>query len=417
MDKIDLFFLFITYLLRMTLTLLLPSSRSYYDYWFHTCDNFQLRADLSKWIRFLPGMAVCAGLYMLHIMLKLLVGIVQRVPGSSIILFWPRFYWHIMTDLNGRSVYAMLMDPRCTTMRLPRDLPTVSRITRRQFHAKGRYRIQPTASRLGVLSSYQVYGAYAHLGNTGAPNHAVAAVSTAAQSLYFDDPLRISTAYTYFRELAREPPDNALTSLLIFLGIVLINIALVAYGFWAIRRHKQKQPVGAKRAALASSDLTQQSGDDKTQFFDTDGIPFVIDNSATCIICNDRSQFVGNLRAETTSVETSHGSADSDYVGTITIRLTTDVGDTMAYQIPNAIYNPSSPFNILGIPYLGKFFGTTNPIPSYDDDGTFVHSSATRTHFVWDDHGKHERSFTHDNHLLPVLTLESGVGYFHAFCT
>jgi hypothetical protein len=29
--------------------------------------------------------------------------------------------------------------------------------------------------------------------------------------------------------------------------------------------------------------------------FDTDGIPFIIDNLATCIICNVRSLFVGEF--------------------------------------------------------------------------------------------------------------------------
>jgi hypothetical protein len=59
--------------------------------------------------------------------------------------------------------------------------------------------------------------------------------------------------------------------------------------------------------------------------FDTDGIPFIIDNLATCIICNVRSLFVGELRAENFAVETVHGSASrKHYAGTICLELVDD---------------------------------------------------------------------------------------------
>jgi hypothetical protein len=155
---------------------------------------------------------------------------------------------------------------------------------------------------------------------------------------------------------------------------------------------------------------------DTYQSFDSNGIPFVIDNSATCIICNDRSQFVGPLRVQHTSVETTHSTASSVYAGTIAIRLTANAGQTFEYHVPNAIYDPNSPFNILGIPFLGDYFGTKDTIPNRDDDGMYVKLSASKTTFVWD-HGQHSRDFTYDARSLPVLTLDTGVGYFQAFCT
>ena len=94
---------------------------------------------------------------------------------------------------------------------------------------------------------------------------------------------------------------------------------------------------------------------DTSQSFDSDGIPFVIDNSATCIICNDRSQFVGPLRVQHTSVETTHGTASLVYAGTIAIHLMTNAGQTFESHVPNAIYDPNLPLNILGIPFLGDF--------------------------------------------------------------
>ncbi|KAL7432992.1 hypothetical protein ACHAXH_001930 [Discostella pseudostelligera] len=127
-------------------------------------------------------------------------------------------------------------------------------------------------------------------------------------------------------------------------------------------------------------------------------------------------QFVGNLRVQPVNVETTHGTGNSDYVGTIMIRLTTDQGETLVYHILDAVYAPDSPFNILGIPFLGEYFGAHNPVPSKDDDGTYIRSSASKSHFVWD-HGKHERHFLHDDRSLPVLVLENGIRYFQAFCT
>ena len=38
---------------------------------------------------------------------------------------------------------------------------------------------------------------------------------------------------------------------------------------------------------------------------DTDGIPFIIDNSATGAICNDRSLFVGQFRTQNVAIETA----------------------------------------------------------------------------------------------------------------
>ena len=89
----------------------------------------------------------------------------------------------------------------------------------------------------------------------------------------------------------------------------------------------------------------------------------------------------------------------------------TNDGQSFEYHVPNAIYDPNFPFNILGIPFLGDFFGSGNSPPTRDDEGTYVCSSASKTKFVWD-HGRHSQDFPHDARSLPVLTLDSGFGYF-----
>ncbi|KAL7526547.1 hypothetical protein ACHAXR_003319, partial [Thalassiosira sp. AJA248-18] len=81
-----------------------------------------------------------------------------------------------------------------------------------------------------------------------------------------------------------------------------------------------------------------------------------------------------------------------------------------------AVYDPKSPFNILGIPCLGEFFGKDDLEGLPDDDGTWIKSSATQSQLTWD-HGKHTRHFRHGARRLPELTLESGFGYFSSFCT
>ena len=168
------------------------------------------------------------------------------------------------------------------------------------------------------------------------------------------------------------------------------------------------------RSYFVHGGVCKESSDSR---FDSDGIQFVIDNSATCIICkNDRSLFVGPMRIQHTSVETTHGTASSLYAGTIAIRLTTDAGNTFEYHIPNATYDPNSPFNILGIPFLGVYFGAKDTVLNRDDNGTYVQSSISKTTVVWD-HGQHSRDFTHDAHSLPVLTLDTVVEYFQTFCT
>ena len=121
--------------------------------------------------------------------------------------------------------------------------------------------------------------------------------------------------------------------------------------------------------SLAANDF--QEGTNISFFVDFDGIPFVIHNSATCIICNDLAQFFRNLRAKKSSVETTHGLALADYVGTISIIITTNNGERMQYHIPNIIYNPNPPYNILGISFFGKFLGKDDkPYPTSDDVGT-----------------------------------------------
>jgi hypothetical protein len=97
----------------------------------------------------------------------------------------------------------------------------VSRETRRQYLAKGKVKLQPMWASLNVFTSYQVQGAYAHLGQT--MNEKVhEALRVAASAIYFDDPLRMSIPYEYLAKRLPEPPDNAFMTGLAFIAIAAI---------------------------------------------------------------------------------------------------------------------------------------------------------------------------------------------------
>jgi hypothetical protein len=90
--------------------------------------------------------------------------------------------------------------------------------------------------------------------------------------------------------------------------------------------------------------------------FESNGIPFIIDNSATCIISNVRLLFVGNMKPKTSHIETvSRDGTETQYCGTIRLELTDDANIKHTCDVPNAIYDPYTNFNILGIPFLGDF--------------------------------------------------------------
>ena len=83
----------------MTVTLLYLASsltRRVYNYWFNTSDNAQMREDVSAWTIHIILYAIMTLLYALHMLLKFTVAAVQMLPFSSIILYWPKFYWSIL---------------------------------------------------------------------------------------------------------------------------------------------------------------------------------------------------------------------------------------------------------------------------------------------------------------------------------
>jgi hypothetical protein len=101
MSKIDLPFLLIAYLLRLTqlfLFLYATYSSRLYNYWFHTNDVLALSRDPICWAIYIFPSTTCFMLQDLHILLKLIVGLIQLLPFWAFLSFWPHLYLLILTN-------------------------------------------------------------------------------------------------------------------------------------------------------------------------------------------------------------------------------------------------------------------------------------------------------------------------------
>ena len=116
-------------------------------------------------------------------------------------------------------------------------------------------------------------------------------------------------------------------------------------------------------------------------------------------------------------LETAEGTSTKTHLaGSLRLVLTDDFNEHHSYVVPNCVFDPDTPMNILGIPALGAFFNDSATADSpHDKDGTTITSGASRSLLVWD-HGKHERHFMHSSSRMPELHLYVGHGYFDAFC-
>ena len=78
---------------------------------------------------------------------------------------------------------------------------------------------------------------------------------------------------------------------------------------------------------------------------DTDGVYFIIDNSANGGICNIKSMFVGDFERHRVTLVTAYGrTTTKKLVGTICLVLKDDEEKkTWSYDIPDVVYDPELP--------------------------------------------------------------------------
>ena len=80
---------------------------------------------------------------------------------------------------------------------------------------------------------------------------------------------------------------------------------------------------------------TAADPNEKAFSWDTDGIPFVVDNSETAIISNERRLFQGPLTPTRVTLETADGfSTKTQLVGICRLVLTDNTNINYTYYVP-----------------------------------------------------------------------------------
>jgi hypothetical protein len=67
-------------------------------------------------------------------------------------------------------------------------------------------------------------------------------------------------------------------------------------------------------------------------------------------------------------------------VGTIHLVLKDDEGKTWSYDIPDVVYDPELPYNLSGIPFLGKYFAKIDETNEFDEEA-WIQSTSTSSLF------------------------------------
>jgi hypothetical protein len=110
---------------------------------------------------------------------------------------------------------------------------------------------------------------------------------------------------------------------------------------------------------------------------DTDGVCFIIDNSANSGVCNIKSIFVRNYERHRVTLVTAYGRITTKkLVGTICLVLKDDEGKPWSYDIPDVVYDQESPYSLLSIPFLGKYFARNDEATKFDEQ-TWIQSTST----------------------------------------
>jgi hypothetical protein len=140
---------------------------------------------------------------------------------------------------------------------------------------------------------------------------------------------------------------------------------------------------------------------------DTDGVYFIINNSANAGICNMKSVFVGDYERQIVTLVTAYGRTTTmKLVGTIRFILKDDKEkpDHVTFLM---LSDPESPYSLLGMSFFGKYFARNDEENEFDEQ-TWIQSASTTSLFQRDHHGKHQRYFKHGNTYLPELITNEG---------
>ena len=121
------------------------------------------------------------------------------------------------------------------------------------------------------------------------------AVVAATVAVFYDDPLHLAIPYIYFMEILPDPPAGLLKSMLSFILILFVYLYPILRGLISLwmklilkifvnhgRRRRKRHTFFLK---IHMRVFAADAGKGASPFsWDTDGIPFIVDNSAIAII-------------------------------------------------------------------------------------------------------------------------------------
>ena len=106
---------------------------------------------------------------------------------------------------------------------------------------------------------------------------------------------------------------------------------------------------------------------------------------------------VGDFERHRVTLVTAYGRTTTlKLVGTICLVFKDDKGKTWSFDIPDVVYDKESPYCLLGIPFLGKYFARNDEANEFDDQ-TWIQSVSTFLFQLELEHGKHQQHFKHGN--------------------
>ena len=99
--------------------------------------------------------------------------------------------------------------------------------------------------------------------------------------------------------------------------------------------------------------------------------------------------FVGDFEYQTVTLITAEGETMTVKIfKTICLVLKDNAGKNWSCNILDVVYDPESPYKLLGIPFLGKYFAKNDEANEFGND-TWIQSASTKFLFQWD-LGKHQ---------------------------
>ena len=110
--------------------------------------------------------------------------------------------------------------------------------------------------------------------------------------------------------------------------------------------------------------------------FEVGSIAVVVDNCATMTALNNKSLFPGNLMpiSKHSIIAVSGSDYKPTHIGTAQISVCNDDGMIVDITLPNALYFPTSPVNIISIGQLSQYYSQGSC-----DEGTHVKSTCDKS--------------------------------------